>query len=283
VPVKADTDDDDLEDNEPDIAPSLTHDDLVKLVAATVNATLDAREKSQRVAQPAPVDPFALVERSLEVEEKMRARSLRNNPPAPQAADPSENFLNMLDKFSAIAERIAPIRESDREGSSGVLSGLASVIREVGTHGSSLLPLLPALVQQVQGAANGATPMNGQQNGHQQVRPASADPVRSTLAVVINELKRNRRVGRAADAIDDLFQKLPDTRTQLSPLLIAPSNDLLAQLSQFAGEDLSTYTHAAVWLENLQDELRTDDGNDVDTDVQATEDAGTQATGPTVI
>jgi hypothetical protein len=240
---------DDLD--EPDIAPSLAQDDLVKLVAATVSATLDAREKSQRVAQPAPVDPFEFVERSLEIEEKMRERSARNNPPAPQAADPSENFLNMLDKFSAIAERIAPIRESDREGSSGVLSGLASVIREVATHGSSLIPLLPALVQQVQVATNGTAQMNG----HQQVRPASVDPVRATLALITNDLKKNKRIGRAADAVEDLYLKLPGSEAHVAPLFVLPTADLLAQLSQFAGEDLTGYSHAAAWLGSLQDEL----------------------------
>jgi len=235
---------------------------IAKIAAREVVAAYEAKERT-RAPQPAPVDPFSFIERSLEIEEKMRARSLRDNPPASQPIDPSETFLNMLDKYSQIAERLAPIRESDSAGSSGVLNGLTSLVRELGTHGSSLLPLLPALVQQVQGStANGNA--HAAANGQQQVSPAPADPVQQTLSIIVNDLKRNRRVGRAADAIEDLYLKRPDSEARIEPLLALPAADLLAQLSQFAGEDLTTYSHAVGWLEDLQAELSPDEDLEAD-------------------
>ncbi len=228
---------------------------VAEIAARAAIVAVEAKERA-RLTQPAPTqpDPFAFIERSMEIEEKIRARAVRNNPAREEAKDSSEQFIDMLDRFTTIAERIAPIREADKEGSNGWLNGIASIVREVGTHGKPLLSLLPALMGQVQGAgANGTAAVGAQVTPNAGHTPEQL--MSDTLRIIVEDLKRNKRVGRAADAIDDLFAKFPDVKAQLEPFFNAPVADLLLQLSQACGEDLSTYSHAVSWIEELQQEI----------------------------
>jgi hypothetical protein len=235
---------------------------VAEIAARAAIAAVEAKER-MRATQPAPQqpDPFAFVERSLEIEEKIRARAVRNNPPREESksVDSSEQFIDMLDRFTTIAERIQPIREADKEGSGGLLGGLASLVREVGTHGKSLLPLLPALMGQPNAVANGD---GAHAAGQAQTNAAQVDPVNLTLTIIVDDLKKNKRTGHAADAIDDLFMKMPDLRPQLEPFFAAPANELLSQLSATAGENLLEYSHSITWIESLQAEF--ENGGDSD-------------------
>jgi hypothetical protein len=98
------------------------------------------------------------------------------------------------------------------------------------------------------------------------VRPsqtvAPVDPVQLTLSIIVDDLRKNKRVGRAADAVDDLFTKQPELREQLAPFFVAPAVEIVTQLSALAGEDLSAYSHAVGWIEDLQFELNGDDEGD---------------------
>lgn len=225
---------------------------IAEITARAVVTALETTER-MRATQSAPPqpDPFAFVERSLEIEEKIRARAVRNNPPPAEVKDSSEQFIDMLDRFTTIAERIAPIRESDREGS----GGLASVIRELAPHVKSLLPMLPSLLPQ---AAQAQSTAQAAPNSQPQAA-AQVDPVAQTLALLINDLRRNKRVGRAADAIEELLAKSPQLAEQFRPLLEAPAPALLQQLSMAAGEDLTEYGHAVSFIEELQAELSPDE------------------------
>jgi hypothetical protein len=107
---------------------------------------------------------------------------------------------------------------------------------------------------QVQGAgANGTAAVGAQVTPNAGHTPEQL--MSDTLRIIVEDLKRNKRVGRAADAIDDLFAKFPDVKAQLEPFFNAPVADLLLQLSQACGEDLSTYSHAVSWIEELQQEI----------------------------
>lgn len=243
-------------------AQTLTPEDIAQIAERAAIAAIEARERVS-ATQPASQqpDPFAFVERSLEIEEKMRQRFAINNPAPVQPTDQSEQFLNMFDKFTAIAERIAPIREADSERSGGTLNGIASVVREVGTAGKTLAPMImPTITSLFQGkGANDNT--QAHVNGAQQTSPLPVDPVEQTLAIIVDDLKKNRRVGRAADAIEDLFVRMPEIKEQVAASFTLPATDILAQLSQIAGEDLLAYSHAAAWIEYLKQEISDDEEN----------------------
>jgi hypothetical protein len=238
---------------------------VAEIASRAVVAALEKREQL-RGTQPAPQqpDPFAFIERSLEIEEKMRARSVRNNPAPPEVKDSSEQFIDMLDRFTTIAERIAPIRETDKENSGGLLGGLASLIREAAPHAKSFLPMLPSLLPQPQAqvpAANGSVPLPPIPN---RPPPASetAEPLQLALSIIVDDLRKNKRVGRAADAVDELFLRQPELREQFAPFFDAPAVEIVTQLSALAGEDLSAYSHAVGWIEDLQFELNGNNAGD---------------------
>jgi hypothetical protein len=264
-PLEDDAADESLLENSGVQRPPLSDDFDSRVADIATRAAVAAVEAGERVratqSAPAQPDPFAFVERSLEIEEKIRARAVRNNPPPAEAKDSSEQFIDMLDRFTTIAERIAPIRESDRENSGGILGGLASLVREVAPHAKSLLPMLPSLLPQT---AQTPSPPQAVPNSQRQ-SPQQPDPVTATFAIVIDGLRKNKRVGASADAIEELITKMPEMKEQIEPALLAPTSVLLEQLSQFAGEDLSAYTHSIDWVEDLKDELK-GDGEDSEAD-----------------
>ncbi len=169
-------------------------------------------------------------------------------PPAPaENSDPTlAAFLTLTEKNPTLAERFVDrfLPSEDKK----------SFVSDLLAHPQEALQLFQAAAMTVQSMfmrPNGAQP-NGQ-------APAPLDPLQQTLAVVVNDLKHNRRVGRAVVTIEELLSSRPDLAPMFSQLLAAEPAALLAELSRFAGENLAEYEHAAEFISDLQDELRPDE------------------------
>jgi hypothetical protein len=145
------------------------------------------------------------------------------------------------------------------------------LVRGLVDQSAQIIPAVQTMIaQQISPPSDGNA--QAAANGHQQVQSAPVDPVQQTLSIIVNDLKRNRRVGRAADSVEDLYLKRPDSEAQIAPLLALPAAGLIAQLSQFAGNDLTTYSHAVAWIEDLQAELSPDEDLEADEASEADED-----------
>jgi hypothetical protein len=86
------------------------------------------------------------------------------------------------------------------------------------------------------------------------------------LHVVVSDLTRNKRIGRAADLIEELCARFPTFAAATQELCNASPADALVMVSQYSGRsDLATYGGAVEWIGLLQDALRRDDGSGDDT------------------
>jgi hypothetical protein len=271
-----DLDADEFEPIMPDAAPTLDPQQLAKIVAATVNATMDAHDRSQRASQgtPDPMDTFRQMRELLKEEREEMRREMKSllevQGRTPPAVDDDEetSVAKILVKNPAIAERVMS-KLVGASSDAAPEAWYASVAKELSRNPQLLNQGLGALQSMFKQPA--ATPTNGNGNGKPASQPQQqVDPITVTLVVIAEDLKKNKRVGRAADAIDELFLKMPEVRSQVEPFLLAPPNTLLAQLSQLVSEDLSTYSHGVAWIEDLQFEMRGDEGNQDDADSSET-------------
>jgi hypothetical protein len=92
------------------------------------------------------------------------------------------------------------------------------------------------------------------------------NPLQQTLSIIVNDLKRNRRVGRSADAIEDLIRRSPEVALPLQQTLEKSDAEVVADISQVAREDLTAYTHAVGWIAKLRLELTGEDDEDDEDD-----------------
>jgi hypothetical protein len=251
-----------------------TPQDIAKLVAATVNTTIDARERAQRAAQgqPDPMETFRQMRELLKEEREEMRREMQSllevsgrNATKPDEDDEETSVAKILVKNPAIAERVM----SKLVGASADAPQEAwytDVIKELGKNPQLISQGVGAIQSVIKSATSTpATNGNGAQASPETTQPQQVDPIQLTLSIIVDDLKKNRRAGRAADAIDDLFMKLPQLRPQLEPFFASPASELLAQLSEAAGEDLMTYTHSISWIEALQSEFENaEDGDEVE-------------------
>jgi hypothetical protein len=181
--------------------------------------------------------------------------------PAAPEVDPLDRLLlkAALDKpelSDRILERVLPA--SDTGG-----GGLGGLIAEAMKHPKEAREL----IQELAGAVRSAfAPLHGNGSGQgapdASASPASSAPTTSaedlerTLNVVVEDLKKNKRVGRAADAIDELMSKRPDLIEMFDKLLALEPAAMLAEFSQHANENLHEYGHALSFVINLRDALR---------------------------
>lgn len=281
-------------------APTLEAPDLSKLAAAI----LDEQERRTRASQAAQPDPLAylekineMAERRAESERKMRAAILaeieasrpKENPAQAQPQLDAETqlgvlllknsgamkgiFRNAREAFGAVEKADEPLTWTEK------LAGIAEAYAPyVGPYvGPVIGPVVGQLfaraAMQQSGAAeqSPAPTQSPQQTAAQPSGPQpapTADAQAAALAVLnvaVSDLKRNKRVGRTADAIDELVTAHPSLGGEVAGLLTMPPSQVLAQLSQVAGEDLAAYSHAHEWIETLAAEVlpeaEEDEGN----------------------
>jgi hypothetical protein len=178
----------------------------------------------------------------------------------PPKANPSDPILALLASVAKddpeLRARIVDNYLGDGEKSGGV-GALARAAFEHPIEAEQIIGAVMSGIQGVVGLFKPAT--NGNGNGPAPAQTSApvqqANPVNTVLAIVVEDLKRNRRVGRSADAIEELFTKIPAYRAQLTPILKQSDEVILQMLSRAAGEDLSAYSHGAKFVSLLRDEL----------------------------
>ncbi len=243
----------------PQAAPPLAREDVARMIS---DAMRDALVSVQPTRADASLDPFAMVDRVVELQKKLA-------PPKQTAeGDEFDRVLALMDRVQTMQERIAP-RSVDDEPS--FLGKASALIETIARNAPALTPLLPARLQAMLGATGAAdaipTAEAQPQSAGTPAQPQTARPPQNEqeafqlmLHVVVSDLIKNKRVGRAADLIDELCIRFPTFATATQELCNAAPADMLAMVSQYSGRsDLATYGHALGYIENLQDELRRDD------------------------
>lgn len=179
----------------------------------------------------------------------------------PDATAMLDTFERMLGRVMKLSDRVNPIREAERE-SRGVIGDVLDFARETLSNPQAAALIAPALSKLAGGAPS-----------QQQGAPAqfASQPAQTqqqatlqTLSIIAEDLKRGRRVGRAADVVEELLTKFPALEAEVNGFLQQPAPDLLAALSAVAQEDLSTYSNALGFIESLQDELTPEDDTETE-------------------
>jgi hypothetical protein len=240
---------------------------IAKTVAPEV-----ATPPAATVAAPAPQATHAAPSFRDQLQEFVELTTLlglkREPNPAPAAqpqqlppADPTETFIEQFEKFTVISEKLMPSRDKGKSGGIvGFMEAAGGIIESAGKYAPSVLAMLgniarqqPQLQQQQQPAPNGHTQQPPA------IEAAPVHPVVPVLAIIVEDLRRNKRVGRAADAIEELLKGDEQIAAMVQGLLAKSDRELLAELSQFAQEDLSQYAHAEDFITDLKEELTPDD------------------------
>ncbi len=254
---------------------------------ATAAATTNPQASSALMASPTPpgvVAPPAAVNSKLDdlttrlldkaieraFEPPVAAAKQPTAEPPPTLAKQLEENVGLLVTMTKLVERITPPREDTTPPapSSGWLGDVASLAHALGLK-DIIAPIGKSIMAQMiasrAGAATAGAPEPGAGADDPQLAAGSSPLapdvlVESTMKLIVDDLKKNKRTGHAADAIDDLYMKLPELKTQLQPFFALPAPALLAELSQAAREDLLAYSHSIDWIESLQNEFTDADG-----------------------
>jgi hypothetical protein len=149
-----------------------------------------------------------------------------------------------------------------------IVGGLATVSSLIG----SIFKRAPATDTGQAAAASTTTQTAPDATVAPDASPQGEHPAQTALRIVVEDLRRNRRPGRAADAIEDAIRAAPELGTTLRGMLARPENEIVRELSNFAQEDLSLYAHAEGFITDLKEELTPDDeedeGGEAESDVQ---------------
>lgn len=171
---------------------------------------------------------------------------------APAAAAPApalstdERLLLLAEKRPELAERVVERLLGPTES--------AGIIAEALKHPAETRSLIKDILGELRYLFH---PPPGNGNGNGQAAPQEpTDDMERTLKIVVDDLKKNKRVGRAADVIDELLSKRPDLAGLFARLLDLEPLALLGELSKHSGENLHEYGHAISFVVNLRDALQ---------------------------
>jgi hypothetical protein len=219
-----------------------------------------AAERAKAEENARPLDPMR---DALALLREMRAidAELMPTPKATEKADPAENFLDQLDRFTTVAERISPIRESN--GSVGVIGQLASLVESLGRHGSTLVPVLMSMLPQP-APSPAPTPSPRPQptvTPSPSPTPMQAnEPITETLtfefvfARLIEDLTDDNEPSDTAEIIMQLLSEQPEYAAQIEGLMSRTTPELLTIFSQASGTNFDQDAHK-VWIDDLRTEL----------------------------
>jgi hypothetical protein len=182
---------------------------------------------------------------------------------APES-DAANQFLDNLDRFTQVAERIMPIREAQDERK-GWLSQVADVVREVAEAAPTVVPLVGGLV--ARGMATPPPPMSSpmgevqrvpspQENVAAPMQQTEDSEAAMTIDVLITNIINDVQHDEAPDAcVDDVVRlATEDTKWQpaLAQILELPNVELLKTLKDAKGVDLSPLNNAGKFLDGLR-------------------------------
>jgi hypothetical protein len=252
----------------PSQAAPLSREDVQGMIREAVRDAV-----SQTQAQKGEgLDSFAMVERVLELQKKLAPATQQK-----ESGDEFERVMDLFDRVEQMRERIEP-RGVDTEPS--FLGKAASFIDTLGRNASTLAPLvapmLPAQLQAMLAGTGAADPMpvtETQPQGEQgRAQPQGArvpqneqEAFALMLHVIVSDLEKNKRAGRAADLIEELCVRFPSLAPAAQEICKAHPANALAMLAKYSGrEDLPSFGHALGYVESLQNELRGDENDESD-------------------
>ncbi len=265
----------------------VTREDVQSIVRETVRDSLAEVLQTLKpaTAPVAPVDPFSMVERVVELQRKL-------TPPAPpQSTQPAQQG-DEFDRVLSLIDRIDSLRERVGYGGGGEESGGAvdKVIRFAERHIDTVAPLAQAFIARqpgrVQELVAGAEavpladaaplhPQGAQGQAPQPAPPRPAQPQNTQEAsglifnVAASDSCRGKRPGRCADLIEELCVRFPELNGFVDQFIAMPPETALAMLEQATGRnDLASFSGALSYIEGLQDELR-GEGEDDPGDAEA--------------
>jgi hypothetical protein len=210
-----------------------------------------------------------------------------------QQGDEFERVMTLFERVEQLRERIEPPRSVDDEPS--MLGKAVALMDSLGRNASSLapllLPLLPAQLQAMLAGTGAADPMPATETQPQseqgKAQPQGArvpqneqEAFALMLHVVVMDLTKNKRAGRAADLIEELCLRFPALAPTAQELCKADPATALAMLAKYSGrDDLLSFGHAFSYVQSLQNELRGD--GDEESDEQ--DKAGETDTAPSIL
>jgi hypothetical protein len=286
-PIASPRDDERGETDEPEDfeeTEGLSASQIVKLVASTVNATLDARERNRRAekSEPSALDIAReieeLAEKRAERERTMRTTVIEEvrgmfqptgeKNQAQTATEIVDSALNIVNTLREASDELSPPRE--RGGKVGTIGQLASLVEQIGKHGHKVLPMLGALLPGGAGMAGAAPARQQQQPSPVQSGPTS-QPEQSieseeggeqpaTLEGVLRNLTFDIQEGNppegAVIAAIRLVSEHPEILPMVAEIIDTPNNQLLALLHQLTGADLTIVADAENYLNKLRAGLK---------------------------
>ncbi len=261
-------------------AAPLTRDEVQSMIKQIV-------EQLKPVQAAAPVvDPFDVIERAMKVQREIQQQAIASNPAPvqPQQGDEFDRVMSLFDRVTELRERLEPTASLADESAFGKVVGLIDTVgRNAPKIVPMIAPLLPARLQQMLAGTDAADVTTETMEPQGAVKPAQAqaaakqspaneqEAFQLIMHVGVNDLMRNKRVGRTADLVEEMCRSFPTLNETVDQLCALAPEGALATLQHYSGRnDLVSLGHGLVWVGNLQDELRTDDGE---------ADEGTQATG----
>lgn len=189
-------------------------------------------------------------------------------PPAASSPAPAAAEVDPLDKLLLKAAMEKP-ELSDKIlnrvlGESDAGGGIGGIVAEAFKHPTETRAIISDVFREIRAlihpesvpppGGNGASEPAAGSGGGSPKSPE--DELEITLNIVVADLKKNKRVGRAADAIDELLLKHPKFGEMFDKLLNLTPAGFVAELSAHSGESLAEYGHAIGFVENLCDALR---------------------------
>ena len=248
-------------------APTLTREDVARML----DEKIDGLAEKLKPATPAPASaerPRTLVEQAKEIKDAADVLGIsakaEREPAQREEKNPGELFLDQLEMFTNISERLGP----KPEGGGGLLDTVASLAEGIGRAAEKVAPHLPKMITAwgtLQQMKAGQQPQaNGAQPGQAQPQPGTLPPapgmppvVLSTLNLIALDARRDAPVNRAADAIESAANADAELAEMLEQIKATPSALLVEQVAQLTGHAyLTDLPHVCAWFDALREELK---------------------------
>lgn len=281
--------DDLLTGDEPQQA--MTPQGIARLVAQTVGAAFDERDRREREAQgqTSTIDLLReveeMAERRAERERGVRESVLKEvramMSPQQQPPSPTESLnqaMSIVEKAMGISERFNP---SPVETQGGVLGGIAAVARELGLK-DLVKPMLGAAMMQAR-RQQGALAAQGmpQPAPDAKTQPeatgapaqaataaqAGAEPYMDTLRIIVRECAADAVLDKSLAAVGELLRVAPEYQQHVAMLAHASAQAVIDQLAQVPEFSMLPYvSHALEWVRDFQAALRGEGGEEGEVD-----------------
>lgn len=260
-------------------APAVTLEDVSRVVEQKLEGAFSKLAEVLKPAQQQAVQPADPQEQLIRMVNTLKALGVIHDKGA--QTDPVAQVIELMTKTRELKESIGG---DERDDDDSFLGRAGRFVEKVGNSAPKLAPLAPLVTSMlpgrmqallagqgvaVDGSQVGPAPAaqpQGQQPPAAQPQPAqpqtAADYFQLIIAVGVNDLTKNKRVGRLADLIEEARARCPDLVQPIDELIAASPAEVLALLEAQSGHNVASYGHALEWVGDLQSELSDDDDED---------------------